>query len=181
MVANVHIGNSFVSHPSIDDSIGMWQHSKSSTSSPPPGAYIPWCRDFWSTSAVAKNNKGEVLAFVIGYMDPHHRGTYVVVELSQATSSTGPDPTKHLLEFLADKLDEAGISCIEVPDTQNDRNTKRHFQSLAQQQGWTVELPGTENREPSLTTEKHCAMFFRIHTDSPSGDPSIASVPRARR
>lgn len=71
-------------------------------------SYLLWCRDFAATSAVARDEHGEPVAFVTGYVRPDRPQTLVVWQVAVDDAYRGRGLAADLLDALTERVSAEG-------------------------------------------------------------------------
>ncbi|QEU75143.1 diaminobutyrate acetyltransferase [Streptomyces nitrosporeus] len=96
-------------------------------------SYLLWCRDFAATSVVARDEKGEPVAFVTGYFRPDRPGTLVVWQVAVDHAHRGRGLAAELLDALTSRVAaERGLDAVETTVTPDNTASDRLFTSYAQ-------------------------------------------------
>ncbi|MFC4943399.1 diaminobutyrate acetyltransferase [Pseudonocardia sp. GCM10023141] len=78
-------------------------------------AYLLWCRDFASTSVVARMG-GDVVGFVTGYLRPDDPSTLMVWQVAVDERARGRGVAAAMLDALAERLDFRHLETTITPD-----------------------------------------------------------------
>src|SRR3954468_5062814 len=89
-----------IESPRVEDGAAIWRIARDSevldlNSS---YSYLLWCRDFAGTSAVARDDAGEPIAFITGYVRPERPSTLVVWQVAVDHAHRGHGLAGLLLE-----------------------------------------------------------------------------------
>jgi L-2,4-diaminobutyric acid acetyltransferase len=128
--------------PTVDDGAAMWRIARDSqvldlNSS---YSYLLWCRDFSSTSVVAREAGGEAVGFITGYVRPRRPQTLVVWQVAVDEAARGRGLAAAMLDGLASRVArERGIDGIETTVTPDNTPSNRLFTSFAERHGAAVE------------------------------------------
>ncbi|CAM5326364.1 diaminobutyrate acetyltransferase [Streptomyces californicus] len=120
--------------PRVEDGAAIWRIARDSkvldlNSS---YSYLLWCRDFAATSAVARGENGEPIAFVTGYLRPD-RQTLVVWQVAVDQAHRGKGLAAALLDALTSRVAaDQGLSSVETTITPDNTASERLFTSYAQ-------------------------------------------------
>ncbi|MFD9876858.1 GNAT family N-acetyltransferase, partial [[Kitasatospora] papulosa] len=73
-----------MAEPTIDDGASAWRIARDSRVLDVNSSYsyLLWCRDFAATSVVARDESGEAVAFVTGYIRPEAPGSLVIWQIA---------------------------------------------------------------------------------------------------
>ncbi|WP_394435107.1 diaminobutyrate acetyltransferase [Streptomyces sp. SGAir0957] len=128
--------------PGVADGAAIWRIARDSkvldlNSS---YSYLLWCRDFAATSAVARDEDGEVAGFVTGYTRPDRPGTLVVWQIAVDSAHRGHGLAGELLDGLAAKvIAERQVTTVETTITPDNEASQALFRSFARRHGAGVE------------------------------------------
>lgn len=121
--------------PRVEDGAAIWRIARDSqvldlNSS---YSYLLWCRDFAATSAVARGEDGEPIAFVTGYVRPDRPQTLVVWQVAVDQAHRGKGLAAALLDSLTARVAaDQGLSSVETTITPDNTASDRLFTSYAQ-------------------------------------------------
>mgnify|MGYP001402965060 CR=1 FL=1 len=116
-----------------DDALELWQLAIFSDSKASPGTYIPWCRDFWRTSAAATGASGEVKAFILGHISPVDTNLCVV---GQFVPGQDVDVSLELLEHFSGLVVKTKARSFEAAEEPQRREALRAYRSFAELRGF---------------------------------------------
>lgn len=118
--------------PHIDDGHELWIVARESKELDlnSPYTYLLWCRDFASTSVVAKGDDG-VHGFVTGYVRPEARDTFFVWQIAVAPEHRGRGLGRRMLDHIGDGLPGRGCRFLEATVTPSNTASTRLFESFA--------------------------------------------------
>ncbi|MYR68568.1 diaminobutyrate acetyltransferase [Streptomyces sp. SID8360] len=103
-------------------------------------SYLLWCRDFAATSVVARDEKGEAVAFVTGYIRPDRPETLVVWQVAVDDAHRGKGLAGELLDALTARVSaEQGLASLETTITPDNTASDRLFTSYAQRHDVALE------------------------------------------
>ncbi|GAA2951301.1 MAG TPA: diaminobutyrate acetyltransferase [Streptomyces sp.] len=103
-------------------------------------SYLLWCRDFAATSVVARDEKGEAVAFVTGYIRPDRPETLVVWQVAVDDAHRGRGLAGELLDALTARVSaEQGLASLETTITPDNTASDRLFTSYAQRHDVALE------------------------------------------
>lgn len=103
-------------------------------------SYLLWCRDFAATSVVARDEKGEAVAFVTGYIRPDRPETLVVWQVAVDAAHRGKGLAAELLDALTTRVSaEQGLRSVETTITPDNTASDRLFTSYAQRHDVALE------------------------------------------
>ncbi|MEU9758274.1 diaminobutyrate acetyltransferase [Streptomyces sp. NPDC047985] len=128
--------------PRVEDGAAIWRIARDSevldlNSS---YSYLLWCRDFAATSVVARDDSGEPVAFVTGYLRPDRPGTLVVWQVAVDRAHRGSGLAGRLLDALTSHVAEArSLSCLETTVTPDNTASDRLFTSYARRHAAALE------------------------------------------
>ncbi|MDH6625351.1 L-2,4-diaminobutyric acid acetyltransferase [Streptomyces sp. LBL] len=131
-----------IDRPSVADGAALWRMARDSkvldlNSS---YSYLLWCRDFAATSAVARDEQGEPVGFVTGYVRPDQPHTLLVWQVAVDASQRGRGVAAALLDGLAARTAaERGLTTVETTITPGNTASERLFTSFAERHGARLE------------------------------------------
>ncbi|MDL5200794.1 diaminobutyrate acetyltransferase [Streptomyces sp. ALI-76-A] len=131
-----------IDRPSVADGAALWRMARDSkvldlNSS---YSYLLWCRDFAATSAVARDEHGEPVGFVTGYVRPDRPDTLLVWQVAVDESHRGRGLAAALLDGLvARTAAERGPTVVETTITPGNTASERLFTSFAERHGARLE------------------------------------------
>ncbi|MEU0301288.1 diaminobutyrate acetyltransferase [Streptomyces sp. NPDC006175] len=121
--------------PRVEDGAAIWRIARDSevldlNSS---YSYLLWCRDFAATSVVARDENGDPIAFVTGYIRPDRPETLVVWQVAVDQAHRGKGLAATLLDALTSRVaSDQGLSSVETTVTPDNTASDRLFTSFAQ-------------------------------------------------
>lgn len=96
-------------------------------------SYLLWCRDFAATSAVARDERGEPVGFVTGYVRPDRPRTLLVWQVAVDETHRGRGLAGALLDGLAVRAcAEHLITAVETTITPGNTASERLFAAFAE-------------------------------------------------
>jgi L-2,4-diaminobutyric acid acetyltransferase len=102
-------------------------------------SYLLWCRDFAATSAVARDERGEPVGFVTGYVRPDRPRTLLVWQVAVDEAHRGRGLAGALLDGLAARAcAELRITAVETTITPGNTASERLFGAFAERHGADV-------------------------------------------
>ncbi|WP_299536590.1 diaminobutyrate acetyltransferase [uncultured Streptomyces sp.] len=128
--------------PRVEDGAAIWRIARNSkvldlNSS---YSYLLWCRDFAATSVVARDEHGEPIAFVTGYVRPERPQTLVVWQVAVDDAHRGEGLAARLLDALTERVAAGqGLRSVETTITPDNTASNRLFTSYAQRHDVAVE------------------------------------------
>ncbi|MGW2559629.1 diaminobutyrate acetyltransferase [Streptomyces sp. NPDC001514] len=131
-----------IDSPRVEDGAAIWRIARDSevldlNSS---YSYLLWCRDFASTSVVARGTDGEPIAFVTGYIRPERPETLVVWQVAVDAAHRGRGLAGALLDALTHRVaTKRGVRSIETTVTPDNTASDRLFSSYAARRGASLE------------------------------------------
>lgn len=148
-----------IDHPHLNDGAGMWRIARDCGLDPnSPYKYLLFCRDFATTSAVARID-GELAAFVTGYVRPG-TATLFVWQIGVLDRFRGEGLASAMLRFLHERA-EPPLDHLEASVTPGNLASRRLFERFAAQAGAPCEE--TELFGAELFPKPHEAeILFRI-------------------
>ncbi|MFI8168741.1 diaminobutyrate acetyltransferase [Streptomyces sp. NPDC085931] len=131
-----------IDRPTVADGAALWRMAKDSkvldlNSS---YSYLLWCRDFAATSAVARDERGEPMGFVTGYVRPDSPHTLLVWQVAVDEAHRGRGLAAALLDGLvARTVAERAVTTVETTITPGNTASERLFTSFAERHGAPLE------------------------------------------
>ncbi|MBD0420914.1 diaminobutyrate acetyltransferase [Streptomyces sp. NPDC052309] len=131
-----------IDRPEVTDGAALWRIARDSkvldlNSS---YSYLLWCRDFAATSAVARDESGEAIGFVTGYVRPDRPRTLLVWQVAVDEAYRGRGLAAALLDGLvARTVAEQGLTTMETTITPGNTASERLFTSFAERHGARLE------------------------------------------
>ncbi|MFI8188198.1 diaminobutyrate acetyltransferase [Streptomyces sp. NPDC085946] len=131
-----------IDRPKVADGAALWRMAKDSkvldlNSS---YSYLLWCRDFAGTSAVARDEHGEPIGFVTGYLRPDRPRTLLVWQVAVDEAHRGRGLAAALLDGLAARaVEQYGVRNVETTITPGNTASERLFTSFAGRHGAPLE------------------------------------------
>ncbi|MFF9346926.1 diaminobutyrate acetyltransferase [Streptomyces sp. NPDC014734] len=103
-------------------------------------SYLLWCRDFAATSVVARDETGEPVAFVTGYLRPDRPRALVVWQVAVDRGHQGSGLAGRLLDALTSRVaEEQGLASVETTITPDNTASDRLFTSYARRHAVALE------------------------------------------
>ncbi|MFJ4919068.1 diaminobutyrate acetyltransferase [Streptomyces sp. NPDC088725] len=148
--------------PRVEDGAAIWRIARDSevldlNSS---YSYLLWCRDFAATSVVARDEGGDPIAFVTGYIRPERPEALVVWQVAVDRDQRGRGLAGTLLDELTARVTrELGVTAIETTVTPDNIASDRTFTAFAARHGASLErevlfdgslFPGDGGHEPEV-------------------------------
>lgn len=131
-----------IDRPTMADGAALWRIAKDSKALDLNSSYsyLLWCRDFAGTSAVARDEHGEPVGFVTGYVRPDRPGTLLVWQVAVDDSHRGRGIAAALLDGLVARVrGEYGVTRVETTITPGNTASERLFGSFAERHGAALE------------------------------------------
>ncbi|MEV0635532.1 diaminobutyrate acetyltransferase [Streptomyces sp. NPDC050619] len=131
-----------IDRPSVADGAALWRMAKDSkvldlNSS---YSYLLWCRDFAATSAVARDERGEPVGFVTGYVRPDRPDTLLVWQVAVDAAHRGRGLAAALLDGLVARTSaQHALTTVETTITPGNTASERLFTSFAGRHGARLE------------------------------------------
>ncbi|MEU6034901.1 diaminobutyrate acetyltransferase [Actinomadura sp. NPDC047616] len=125
--------------PELADGPEMWRLARDSNvlDVNSPYSYVLWCRDFSSTSVVARAD-GAACGFVTGYVRPDRRDTLFVWQVAVDRAHRGQGLARRMLDRLGDRMPELGCRYMEATVTPGNAASAAMFESFARGRGCPV-------------------------------------------
>ncbi|GAA2453839.1 diaminobutyrate acetyltransferase [Streptomyces glaucus] len=103
-------------------------------------SYLLWCRDFAATSAVVRDERGEPVGFLTGYLRPDRPGTLLVWQVAVDEAHRGRGLAAALLDGVAARTAaQHGPIAVETTVTPGNTASERLFTSFAERHGARLE------------------------------------------
>jgi L-2,4-diaminobutyric acid acetyltransferase len=131
-----------IDRPGVADGAALWRIARDSRTLDLNSSYsyLLWCRDFAGTSAVARDEHGEPVGFVTGYVRPDRPGTLLVWQVAVDAAHRGRGIAAALLDGLvARTAAERGIDTVETTITPGNTASERLFAAFAERHGAALE------------------------------------------
>ncbi|MFF7858367.1 diaminobutyrate acetyltransferase [Streptomyces sp. NPDC007904] len=131
-----------IDRPTVADGAVLWRIARDSkvldlNSS---YSYLLWCRDFAATSAVARDERGEPIGFVTGYLRPDNPRTLLVWQVAVDEAHRGRGLAAALLDGLVARITaEHGVTAVETTITPGNTASERLFTAFAERHGAPLE------------------------------------------
>lgn len=128
--------------PRLEDGAALWRIARDSRTLDLNSSYsyLLWCRDFAATSVIARDQGGEAVGFITGYVRPRRPQTLVVWQVAVDEAARGRGLAAAMLDGLAARVaEEVGIDGIETTVTPDNTPSNRLFTSFAERHGAPVE------------------------------------------
>ncbi|MCA1672374.1 MAG: diaminobutyrate acetyltransferase [Actinobacteria bacterium] len=101
-------------------------------------AYLLWCRDFASTSAVARV-EGTVVGFVTGFLRPNAPDTVMIWQVAVDADQRGRNLAGRMLHAIVDRLSPQGVRWMHTTVSPSNEASIRLFTALARDRGTEIE------------------------------------------
>jgi L-2,4-diaminobutyric acid acetyltransferase len=129
-----------VDRPNVADGAALWRIARDSRTLDLNSSYsyLLWCRDFASTSAVARAEDGRVAGFVTGYLRPDDPRVLLVWQVAVDERYRGHGLAGRMLDELVARIDrdsELGVDTVETTITPGNQASERLFASFAARHG----------------------------------------------
>jgi L-2,4-diaminobutyric acid acetyltransferase len=124
-----------IDRPSVADGAALWRIARDSKALDLNSSYsyLLWCRDFAATSAVARDERGEPVGFVTGYVRPDRPRTLLVWQVAVDETHRGRGLAGALLDGLAVRAcAEHRITAVETTITPGNTASERLFAAFAE-------------------------------------------------
>ena len=131
-----------IDRPTVADGAVLWRIARDSkvldlNSS---YSYLLWCRDFAATSAVARDERGEPIGFVSGYLRPDSPRTLLVWQVAVDASYRGRGLAAAMLDALAARTaEEHAVDTVETTIAPGNTASERQFTAFAERHGALLE------------------------------------------
>lgn len=101
-------------------------------------AYLLWCRDFASTSVVARDPQGVLAGFITGYRRPEAPDVYFVWQVAVAPGFRRRGLARTMLDYAVYRMRSNGVRFVETTVTPDNKASMRLFESFAEANGANV-------------------------------------------
>jgi L-2,4-diaminobutyric acid acetyltransferase len=131
-----------IDRPAVADGAALWRIARDSKALDLNSSYsyLLWCRDFAGTSAVARDERGEPVGFVTGYVRPERPHTLLVWQVAVDDAHRGRGIAAALLDGLVSRVaGEYGVTSVETTITPGNTASERLFGSFAERHGAALE------------------------------------------
>lgn len=131
-----------IDRPAVADGAALWRIARDSKALDLNSSYsyLLWCRDFAGTTAVARDERGEPVGFVTGYIRPERPHTLLVWQVAVDGAHRGRGIAAALLDGLVARVGGAyGVTSVETTITPGNTASERLFGSFAERHGARVE------------------------------------------
>ncbi|MFC3491164.1 diaminobutyrate acetyltransferase [Glycomyces rhizosphaerae] len=98
-------------------------------------AYLLWCRDFASTSVVARDTQGVIAGFITGYRRPEAPDVYFVWQVAVAPGFRRRGLARTMLDHAVHRMRSNGVRFVETTVTPDNKASMRLFESFAEANG----------------------------------------------
>jgi L-2,4-diaminobutyric acid acetyltransferase len=120
--------------PHLEDGAAIWRIARDSRTLDLNSSYsyLLWCRDFATTSVVARGAGDEPAGFITGYVRPERPRTLVVWQVAVDESARGRGLAAAMLDGLVLQVNQnLGVDGIETTVTPDNTPSNRLFTSFA--------------------------------------------------
>ncbi|WP_327357035.1 diaminobutyrate acetyltransferase [Streptomyces sp. NBC_01304] len=124
--------------PKVEDGAALWRIARDSKTLDLNSSYsyLLWCRDFAGTSVVARDEQGEPVGFITGYIRPERPQTLLVWQVAVDSEYRGRGLAGSMLDGLAQRVGIThGLRTIETTITPGNTASERLFTSFAERHG----------------------------------------------
>ncbi|MFJ4789832.1 diaminobutyrate acetyltransferase [Streptomyces sp. NPDC088794] len=131
-----------IDRPSVTDGAALWRIAKESKALDLNSSYsyLLWCRDFAATSAVARDESGDPVGFVTGYVRPDRPGTLLVWQVAVDEAYRGRGLAASLLDGLVARIAaDQDLRTVETTITPGNTASERLFSAFAERHGARLE------------------------------------------
>lgn len=115
-------------------------------------AYMLWCRDFASTSVVARMD-GAAVGFVTGFLRQEAPDTVMVWQVAVDARQRGQSLAGRMLHALVDRMIPRGVRWMETTISPTNEASIRLFSALARERGAGIERRGLFSPQDFPTDE----------------------------
>lgn len=131
-----------IDRPRVADGASLWRIARDTKilDVNSPYSYLLWCRDFASTSVVARDTDGEPVGFITGYLRPDRPRTLLVWQVAVDEQHRGRGLAGALLDGLTAKVaTEHGLIGMETTVSPDNTASQRLFTSYAERHSVPME------------------------------------------
>ncbi|MFF6784181.1 diaminobutyrate acetyltransferase [Streptomyces sp. NPDC012510] len=131
-----------IDRPDVADGAALWRIARDSGALDLNSSYsyLLWVRDFADTSAVARDETGEPVGFVTGYVRPQRPDTLLVWQVAVDESHRGRGLAAALLDGLTERVTRVHpVTTVETTITPGNTASERLFAAYADRHGACVE------------------------------------------
>ncbi|MBA0050475.1 diaminobutyrate acetyltransferase [Streptomyces sp. AJS327] len=124
--------------PRVEDGAAIWRIARDSGTLDLNSSYsyLLWCRDFASTSVVARSADGTPVGFITGYIRPEDPTTLLIWQVAVDEVARGRGLAAAMLDGLSRRVaEELGTQGIETTVTPDNTASNRLFTSYARRHG----------------------------------------------
>ncbi len=160
--------------PTVDDGVDFWRIAQESDVLDVNSryAYLLWCRDFASTSVIAKDGD-DALGFISGYCRPASPGTLFVWQVAVDEAARGRGLAGKMLDTLFDQVDD--VDHLETTITPDNDASIALFTKFADRRDASIECKQLFGEE--LLGDDHMAETrFRIGPIRADGTDELPAV-----
>ena len=151
--------------PRLEDGGALWRIARDSRTLDLNSSYsyLLWCRDFAATSVVARDDTGEPVGFVTGYVRPERSRTLVIWQVAVDHAQRGRGLAGAMLDDLTERVTrERGVDRLETTITPDNTASQRLFTSYATRHGAAVEREVLFPRELFPDGDHQPELLYRI-------------------
>ncbi|WP_172638861.1 diaminobutyrate acetyltransferase [Streptomyces tailanensis] len=131
-----------IDRPDVADGAALWRIAGDSGTLDLNSSYsyLLWCRDFADTSAVARDETGEPVGFVTGYVRPERPDTLLVWQVAVDEAHRGRGLAAALLDGLTARVARRqALTTVETTITPGNTASERLFAAYAERHGASIE------------------------------------------
>ncbi|MEG3631265.1 diaminobutyrate acetyltransferase [Streptomyces poriticola] len=131
-----------IDRPGVADGAALWRIARDSKTLDLNSSYsyLLWCRDFAATSAVARDERGEPVGFITGYVRQERPDTLLVWQVAVDEAYRGRGLAASLLDQLVARVAaERGLSTLETTISPGNTASERLFTAFAERHGAPLE------------------------------------------
>ncbi|MDX3518003.1 diaminobutyrate acetyltransferase [Streptomyces scabiei] len=131
-----------IDRPDVADGAALWRIAGDSKALDLNSSYsyLLWCRDFADTSAVARDESGEPVGFVTGYVRPGRPDTLLVWQVAVDEAHRGLGLAGALLDGLTERVARRHpLTTVETTITPGNTASERLFAAFAARHGADIE------------------------------------------
>lgn len=142
--------------PVAADGVDMWRLAVESQTLDANSryAYVLWCRDFSTSSVIARRDDGRAVGYVTGYLRPESRHTLLIWQVCVDPVARGAGLAGRMLDAVWDRVVASdGVGLMETTITPDNESSIKLFSSFARRHDTTIER--SDLFGPDLLGDEH--------------------------
>ncbi|WP_078856824.1 diaminobutyrate acetyltransferase [Streptomyces sp. NBRC 109706] len=167
--------------PRLSDGGSLWRIAKDSRALDLNSSYsyLLWCRDYASTSIVARDTSGEPVGFITGYLRPDAPTTLLIWQVAVDHAQRGRGLAAAMLNALVHRTgEELGVTTIETTVTPDNTASNRLFAAFAARHGAEVRREVLFDTEAFPESGHQPEVLYRIGPIALPAVPEVAATAR---